>query len=149
MQRYILLFFLLTVSIDSQAERKIKVSNAWIPANPPGVKVFAAYLTVHNQSDKTLTVNGFISKPFDKVEMHQTRIIKGVASMQKIERIEIKPGEKFHFKPGGYHLMLFRPAFLIRQGARIRLVMKYNRTGAFGFFAIVKPRTGHHHKHHH
>ncbi len=77
-----------------------------VSATPPGAKVTAGYLTLVNESDKDIIINGAYSPTIAKVEIHLSRIKNDVASMEKLDSVTVKSGEKLEFKHGSYHLML-------------------------------------------
>lgn len=89
----------------AQAELPV-VEGAHTPAPPPGANVAAAYLSVHNQGEQTLSITGASSSVASHTELHLTRIVDEVASMEEQASIDIAPGDSLEFGHGGYHVML-------------------------------------------
>ena len=83
------------------------ISDAWIPEAPPAAAALAGYMTIENDSGEARTLVGASGGPFERVEIHQTVYEKdtGLARMVPQDRIDIAPGERFVFEPGGYHLV--------------------------------------------
>ena len=76
----------------------------------PNINVpFAGYMTINNESNKDIEIYKIRSDDFEKIEIHQTKIINNQTSMQKISRLVVKAKSKIELKPGGIHLMLFKP----------------------------------------
>lgn len=101
------LFIFTSAPIDSVQASSLIISNAYIPDAPPMVKVMAAYMTIENTSDKTITINTYSSDTFGKVELHETIMKDGMMSMIQPDKLVIKARSKVELKPGGKHLMLF------------------------------------------
>lgn len=77
-----------------------------VNATPPGAKVSAGYLSLTNESDKTITITGAYSPDIAKVEIHLSSVVDDVAKMEKQDNISIAAGATVKFEHGGYHIML-------------------------------------------
>jgi len=93
----------------AQPASEIMVQDAWIMKAPPAVKMHAGYLTLYNQGDAARALIAVTSPSFGNVEMHLSREVDGVASMQHVSQVEIAAGAVVTFRPGGLHLMLMAP----------------------------------------
>lgn len=82
------------------------ITDARVPATPPGATVAAGYLTLTNSADEPLILRGASSTSVPTVELHRTQISNDVASMKKQRDVTIPPGKTLAFDHGGYHLML-------------------------------------------
>ncbi len=94
----------------------LHVSDAWIREAPPGAAVMAAYAQLHNQGDTALIIDGARSTAFGAIELHRTLEQDGVSRMLRGQSLELAPGDRGAFAPGGYHLMLFRPQQPLQAG---------------------------------
>ena len=103
----------------------LKIDNFWIQAAPPNAKSMAAYATVENVSDESITLLDAYSPAFEMTMIHKTVIIDGIAKMVHQEENKLKPHAKLQFKPGGYHIMLMQPLFKINQGDLIKINLIY------------------------
>jgi len=66
----------------------------------------AGFLTLANPSKMGDALVGAASPLAREVQIHQSSIKGGVASMQKAARVPLPAGGRVTFAPGGYHLML-------------------------------------------
>lgn len=82
------------------------ITNLRINPTPPGAKVSAAFLSMHNPSDEELTLFGASSPLISRVEIHKSTIENDVAMMRKQEAIKLNADESVTFKHGGLHIML-------------------------------------------
>ncbi len=71
-----------------------------------GSGMSAGYMVLTNNSDETITIDGFSSPQFAKVDLHETRIEDGIARMRPLNSIAIEAGDSLVFEKGGKHLML-------------------------------------------
>jgi len=107
------------------ADSKINVSHAWVQEGPPSAEVLAGYMNLQNQSPQAQTLIGARSADFKSVMLHQTISKGGMAHMNHMPRIEIKPGSTLQLTPGGYHLMLMNPKKALRQGDQVEVLLEF------------------------
>lgn len=93
-----------------------------LPGNLPA----AGYFTLNNLSDETITLTGAESAIYGNVMMHESIDKDGMAHMEEVSAITLKPGEIVDFKPRSYHLMLMmrRESVAIGDKVPIRLVFE-------------------------
>jgi periplasmic copper chaperone A len=100
----LLLGLLLSSSVLACTELDVK--NAWIRLPPPNAKMLAGYVELSNNGEQSILVQGLHSDAFNKVEMHTTEVVEGVAKMRQLDMLEVKAGKTEALAPGGRHLML-------------------------------------------
>ncbi len=66
----------------------------------------AVYFTVHNSGQQSDEIVSASSSVADAVELHQSRMVNGVMTMQPVQSIVVNAGGELQFQPGGYHVML-------------------------------------------
>ena len=96
----VLVGFLLTACdrvAPEPSSHVISIEGAYIRAMPPGQKVTALFMTMHNNSSDRRQLISASSPASDKVELHEHK---------KVEAIELPKNSVAELKPGGYHLML-------------------------------------------
>ena len=73
----------------------------------PGRDVSAGYfeLTNHGADDRLVSISSPVSP---RVEMHTHLNENGVMKMRKIDGLDLPAGETVTFKPGSYHIMMFK-----------------------------------------
>jgi len=84
------------------------VTDCWIRLLPLPAPS-AGYFVASNQGSDAVTLTGAASARYGDVMLHQTTHSDGMSRMSSVEGVEIAPGEKLEFKPGGYHIMLEKP----------------------------------------
>lgn len=84
----------------------VEVYDAWVRAPNPAVDVAGAYMTLVNTGSQPLSLMAISSPHASIVEMHETKEIDGMMSMQKVVRLAIPANGSVKLAPGGMHLML-------------------------------------------
>lgn len=108
----------------------LKIGHPWSRATPPGAKVGGGYLTIENRGttpDRLVAV----SAPFaGRGEIHEMAVKDGVMTMRELEKgVEIPPGGKVEFKPGGYHLMFQELKQPLKQGEMVKGTLTFEKAG--------------------
>lgn len=90
----------------SQEKQALEIEHLHINAMPPGQSTAAAYMTLRNNTDKTLVLNYVHSPIASDIEVHRVIYDQGMMQMRKVQHLSIDAGTTLLFQPGGYHLML-------------------------------------------
>jgi len=123
-------------STGAAACPELAVENAWIREAPPGA-MSAAYGKLVNRGKRTLVVDGARSGDFGGAGLHRTVVDDNGISRMREGRLEIAPGASAMLEPGGWHLMLFDPARLLKAGDTVVLSLTCGK-GAREFPFTVK-----------
>ena len=119
----------------SAASAAPAVSDAWSRPAAAGT-VGAGFMVVSNPDRKGDALVAVESPGATRVEIHRSAMTNGVASMQKLQRLDLPAGAKVTFAPGGAHLMFIGlksalkvgdslPATLVfASGARVKATFK-------------------------
>ena len=83
---------LLAATSLAGADSGLQVSEPWVREAPPTSRVLAAYLTLVNTGDNTVTVTAISSPDFKNAEIHRTVIEAGVARMLPVKQLEVPAG---------------------------------------------------------
>lgn len=76
-------------------------------ATAEGSTTGAVFLTLHNPQATADRLVGASTPVATAVELHQSATdANGVATMTKVDAIEIQPGQQVNLEPTGYHIML-------------------------------------------
>jgi copper(I)-binding protein len=118
----ILLLFL-SLPVFAENQQMLHVSDAWIREAPPAAKVLAAYMVINNHGAQEVTINGATSPQFGHIEIHSTKMANGMARMIREDKLTIPAGKSATFKPGGMHLMLFKPTQAITAGNQVMITL--------------------------
>jgi hypothetical protein len=84
----------------------LAVTNAWSRSTPPVASVGVVYFTLANdtkKSDRLLKLSSLVA---EKVEVHRTEVLDGIARMREVAVLHVDAGQTVEFRPGGMHVML-------------------------------------------
>lgn len=108
----------------------LKISAPWARATPKGAVVGGGYLTITNTGnspDRLVSGTTDVSRRF---ELHEMSLDNGVMKMRGVgQGVEIKPGEKVEFKPGGYHVMFMGLKQQLVQGQHFKATLQFEKAG--------------------
>ena len=99
----------------------LEVKDAWIREAPPAAMMLAGYALLQNTGNQALTVDGASSKSFADVSLHRTTMDNGMSGMVPVPALKLAPGASQVLAPGGYHLMLMKPARALAAGDKVRI----------------------------
>jgi len=100
---------ILFAACNGESDAPLVASDVVISEPPPGRAMSAGYLTLRNNTDDVIRISGVDSPQFGFVEIHETRLDDGVASMILVPELLIPAKSSVSLQPGGKHLMLMRP----------------------------------------
>jgi periplasmic copper chaperone A len=127
---------------------QVEVSDAWIRATPPGAKVAAGYMVVRNKSAQPERLVGGSSPAAAKVQTHVQVKDGDILRMREVNGFEIPANGSFELKPGGAHLMLVDPKRPLKEGDKVPVVLKFEKSGEvkvdFEVRPLAAPASGHH-----
>lgn len=113
---------------------------AWVRTPPPGARMLAGYVELHNQGDQAVELVGAEADDFAMVEIHQSYREDGRMRMREVNPLVIEAGDTAVLAPGGLHLMLMRPTrqlvdgeqvdirLINAQGQRLKVVFNVQRS---------------------
>lgn len=124
--------------------------NVWIAEAPPVSEVLAAYMDIKNTGKNDRKLVSAKSDDFASIEFHRRVDKNGMASMQHQQYLVIPAGDTLMLKPGGYHMMLFKPARKLRAGDESTFHFQIGDNNLVAVTAVVKKTTAEgSHQHHH
>jgi periplasmic copper chaperone A len=95
-----------TLAACEQA-KPVYVDGAYVRLSPNPDNPSAAYLTIHGGS-APVTLRAVETDASVRLEMHESMMHEGMATMAPLETVEVPAGSKVEFKPGGRHIMLWQ-----------------------------------------
>ncbi len=104
-----------------EAGPPLSVSQVQVVTAMPGRDASVAYLTLHNHSNKPVTLTGITSPQFARVELHETVLNNGIASMRSLTSLTLDANASTELAPGGKHVMLFEPGQAMTPGHGVTL----------------------------
>jgi periplasmic copper chaperone A len=114
----------------------------------------AGYLKITNNGTDADVLLGASSDVAARVEVHETTIDdKGVASMKKLDTVELKSGQSIELKPAGMHVMFIGLKEPLKEGGVVKAQLKFKKAGDVAVEFAVKTAApaaegGHEHMHH-
>ena len=102
----------------------LNVTHAWIREAPPGLMTLAGYASLRNNSGKPLQIVKLWSASFAGIEMHESVIENGMASMREIKTLDIPARQQVTFAPGGRHFMLMGATQALRKGDTVEISLQ-------------------------
>jgi periplasmic copper chaperone A len=106
------------------AECLPKAEQAWIRLPPMAMPMMAGFVRIENPCPKAAVIVSAESLSFGEVTAHETREVDGISKMRELEQLRIEPGKAVELKPGGIHLMLYRPYQALREGDEAVIALK-------------------------
>jgi len=95
---------------------ELSVNHAWVREAPPGSRVQAGFMELHNNSKQEIKITAVNSPAFASIEMHRMFTQDGMMRMQQQDALIIPANGMLKLEPGGYHLMLFNPVSHLKTG---------------------------------
>ncbi|HZV17285.1 MAG TPA: copper chaperone PCu(A)C [Sphingobium sp.] len=105
--------FLIGLSLSALAalsacdSKPLYVDGGYVRLNANPSAPSAAYFTIHG-GDKPVVLRDVTSESAVRLELHESKTQNGMASMAKIDTVDVPAGEKVTFTPGGKHIMLWQ-----------------------------------------
>jgi periplasmic copper chaperone A len=108
----------------------------------------AGFMTLANPDAKPDALVAVESPLARQVQMHQSSMKDGIASMQKLDRVPLPAGGRVTFAPGGYHLMLLGLTKALKAGDTVPATLVFAsgaRVKATFVVGSTPPAAEHHH----
>jgi copper(I)-binding protein len=119
----LLSFALLLVLGTSAFAGDVVVTGGWFRALPASVPS-GGYFTLHNGSNKTITLTGASSPACGMLMLHKTEDKGGTMNMMDMPSIPVPAGTDLKFAPGGYHLMCTDATSAMKPGATVPVTLE-------------------------
>ncbi|CAN5443945.1 copper chaperone PCu(A)C [soil metagenome] len=125
------LTFAAIVSFVTQAYAgDVMVGHAMARASTtPAAKTGAVYFMLMNHgtaADRLISVK---TDAAARAELHETAMENGIATMRKVDAIDIGPHAMISLKPSGQHVMLFGLKAPLKKGEHLTLTLTFETAG--------------------
>lgn len=105
--------------------KNISVQDCWIRLLP-GSAPSAGYFTIENSGDQPASLTGAHTAAFGMAMLHEThKDSKGVMGMSAVHDVPVPAKGRLAFAPGGYHVMLEKPAKPLHIGDKVALTLVF------------------------
>lgn len=102
----------------------------WTRATPQGARVAGGFMTITNTGKEPDRLVGGSFPLAGRFEVHEMAMTNGVMTMRELARgLEIAPGAKIEFKPGGLHVMFLDMKSQLREGQPIKGTLVFEKAG--------------------
>jgi copper(I)-binding protein len=138
-KRYLLALLCLSILAPAAvtAESGIEVEKAWARATPASATAAVVYLTIANAGASGDRLTGLSTPIAAHADMHVMAMEGNVMQMRDVDAVDVKPGERVSFKPGGLHIMLMNLKYPLQKGDRFPLTLDFEKTGRIEVQVLV------------
>ena len=121
---------------------QVEIQEPWIRATAPGQKTAAGYMIIRNNSAQPERLVGGASEAAAKVETHVSIKDGDIMRMREVKGYDIPAKGTFELKPNGSHLMLVDLKKPLKEGEKVPVVLKFEKSGEVKVDFEVRPLTG-------
>jgi periplasmic copper chaperone A len=107
----------------------LEIVHPWARATAGASKTGAVYMRIENNGNTDDQLIGMATDSAERVEMHASTEENGVASMQKVDAIDLPAHSTIKFKPGEYHVMLIGVDPPLREYDTFKMTLVFAKTG--------------------
>jgi hypothetical protein len=134
---------------SASAFAQIQIEKPWSRATAPGAKVGGGYMLIRNQGAAADKLVAASSPAAGKVELHVHINEGGVMKMREVPGYNVPAKGAFELKPGGAHLMLVDLKKPLKEGEKVAVVLRFEKSGEvkvdFEVRPLAAPASGHKH----
>jgi copper(I)-binding protein len=120
---------------DAQA---IRASAPWIRLLPASLPA-GGFVTLFNDSDRDVSLRSANSPTFGSVMLHKSSTEGGMGRMEMVDSLNIPAHGKAMLAPGGYHLMMMKPAKPVAVGDKVKVTLQFGDGSTSTVEFAVKP----------
>jgi len=125
MKRFVLLFGALVLILSAcGAPGDIEIHEPWVRPTAQGGNA-AVYFIIHNHSKNADELIGASSNVSDNVEIHESKMVNDVMTMNMVSSIPLGAGDEVAFAPGGYHIMMVGVNKELKAGDHIGVILHF------------------------
>ncbi len=150
MIRMLLLLFFSSLAFG----QNLKIDGAWVRLVPNATT--AAYMVISNPSSKPIKILGFSCTLASRAELHQTQFVDPndhlgmnhgdnpdmqgmeMTGMKPVTQVVVPAKGQLEFKPSGMHLMLINLKQTLKEGQKVRIVLRLEGGTTVNVDAVVK-----------
>lgn len=132
----------LAVGLSPSWGHPIHVEFAWVREAPPMARATGVFMTIKNlggNPDRLILVESPAARA---AEIHETKIAGDMATMERINSLEIPANGEVVLKPGGLHIMLIDPKGQVQAGGTVPLTLIFEKAGPMALDVPVHKMEG-------
>lgn len=116
----------------------LRASAAWIRVLPGDLPA-GGYVMLENTGDQNATLRDARSARYASVMLHKSSSDGGVSRMAMVDDMPIPAHGKVELSPGGYHLMLMKPAAPVKVGDKVTLTLTFGDGSTLDTEFVARP----------
>jgi len=109
----------------------------------------AAYMKIENETQQDRQAVSMQCKEFERAEFHRTVEKDDMARMEHQQVLNIPAESELELEPGGYHIMLFKPARHLLAGDKTSCSMTFDDGTTIAIDLEIRKSSAEDHSHHH
>ena len=125
---------------------KIHIDHPWSREAPPNAPVIGGFLQLNNHGDTEDALIAAETPIAGRVELHNHIMQEGVMKMVKVSEINVPANGSVSLEPGSFHLMIFNPTQVLKEGDRFPVTLTFKHAGKVDVEVAVESK-GHMQKH--
>ncbi|WP_298358107.1 copper chaperone PCu(A)C [Rhodoblastus sp.] len=107
----------------------LSIEHVWAQPTPPRAIVGRVYLAIANNGAEVDHLVAASTDVAGAAEVSGVRILQDVPNQRHLVNVDIAPGGKILFSPGGYHILLRNLKHPLVAGERFRVVLTFEKAG--------------------
>jgi len=128
----------LATGVHAGAADQVRATHAWIRVLP-GALPAGGYVTLENHGDQPVALTGARSTAYAEVMLHHSSTEGGVSRMAMVDSLSIPAHGTAVLAPGGYHLMLMKPAAAVLPGHQVQLQLQFDDGSSLPVDFLARP----------
>ena len=114
---------------QTSAQNTIVVERPWARATPVGARTGVVYVTLFNNGSSSDSLVSAATPVADQVQFHSATEENGVSRMREMRTVDVTPGAKVAFSPGGLHIMVVGLKQPLKEGKTFPLTLNFEKAG--------------------
>lgn len=114
---------------QTSGQNTIVVERPWARATPAGAKSGVVYLTLINNGGSGDNLLSATTPVADQIQFHSASEENGVSRMREMRTVEVAPGARVTFSPGGLHIMVVGLKQPLKEGQNFPLTLNFEKAG--------------------
>lgn len=135
---FLLAGLLLCTGAQATAADHVHASHAWIRVLPGDLPA-GGYVTLRNDSDQPVALNGARSPAYADVMLHRSSTAGGMSRMTMVDTLTVPAHGDAVLAPAGYHLMLMQPIAPVKPGDTVKLTLTFSDGSTLATDFIARP----------
>ncbi len=125
----LLLFSGGSVYAQASGQTTIVAERPWARATPAGARTGVVYVTLINNGSSSDSLLSAATPVADQVQFHTASEENGVSRMREMRTVDVTPGARVTFSPGGLHIMMVGLKQPLKEGQTFPLTLTFEKAG--------------------